>query len=192
MARKGGFGEWFWLKPLLISRFCTPQPRLAVKRRRWSVRFVVWGARRDRTRHGLPRQLVRTHTTPSGPTWRSRHRHGERRVRLAHGDHERLGAGHGERPSMALRYVQSAGRGAALEVGKQRFGEANPPFSWFESAENGPRGRHRCALTTFVGSRAPGLQGSRAPGLQGGPGGASVSPYDVQRSATCPLSPPTG
>jgi hypothetical protein len=35
---------------------------------------------------------------------------------------ERLGAGHGERPSMASRYVQSTGRGAAFEVGKQRFG----------------------------------------------------------------------
>ncbi|MGI6610418.1 MAG: hypothetical protein ACOX4G_07890 [Limnochordia bacterium] len=41
---------------------------------------------------------------------------------------------------MALRYVQSTGRGAAFEVGKQRFGEGNAPFSWVECAESGREG----------------------------------------------------
>jgi hypothetical protein len=54
---------------------------------------------------------------------------------------------------MALRYVQSTGRGAAFEVGKRGLGEANPPFSSVESAESGPGGRHRFTLTTFLSSR---------------------------------------
>jgi hypothetical protein len=70
-----------------MSRLCTTQPSFAVRGRRWSVRFIVWGVRKG--------------------------------------------------------YVQSAVRGAVFEVGKQRFGEGNPPFSWVESAEGGPRGRHR-------------------------------------------------
>jgi hypothetical protein len=69
---------------------------------------------------------------------------------------------------MASRYVQSTGRGAAFEVGKQRFGEGNARFRGL-SAPKVVREGAIAALTTFVGSRAPGLQGSRGPRGASGP-----------------------